>query len=256
MSDKKTVSTHQLQQFPLALKLDRELSFESFWPNENPQPVAALQQLLIQQEPGWVYLAGGVGSGVSHLLQATSNAVLAGEKSGMAKRALYISLAEIVESLNAAAENRGEQMAALFDSLENFDLLCIDDVDSIAGQRVYQEQLFYLLIRLQQRGIRLVLGAKNTPAALDIELADLRSRLAFASVYQLVAPADSVKQKIMQHRAARLGLVMSDEVARFMLNHCARDLASLIAMLDRLDTQALAHSRKLSVPFVKQVFSL
>lgn len=249
MPDK--TSAFSQQQYPLALKFDKELSFDNFWPDQNAEPVAALSQLLNSRESSWIYLAGSTGSGVSHLLQATSNAALTSEKS-----ALYISLAEVLQVLKASTASRNEQMAALFESLETYQLLCIDEIDSIAGNRDYEEQLFYLLIRLQQRKTLLVMGAKNTPAALDIGLADLRSRLAFASIYQLSTPSDDNKQAILQHRAARLGLDMSGEVARFMLNHCGRELITLMAMLDTLDTQALAQSRKLSVPFVKQVLSL
>jgi len=247
MPKQKTVHAQQ-QQYPLALKFDRELSFDNFWAKKNSEPIAALKALLSSDDPNWIYLAGGAGSGVSHLLQATSNEALKKNDS-----ALYLSLAEVVNVLDASAESSGEQLAALFESLENYNLLCIDEIDCIASHRAYQEQLFYLLIRLQQNKIRLVMGAKNTPAALDVALADLRSRLAFASVYQLPAPSDNDKMHILQHRAARLGLDMGDEVARFMLNRCGRELATQLAMLEKLDTQALAQSRKLSVPFVKQV---
>ena len=47
---------------------------------------------------------------------------------------------------------------------------------------------------------------------------------------------------------------LSDDVARYLINRAARDLSELMACLDTLESASLEEKRKLSIPFVKQVF--
>lgn len=258
MSDSSNAQPNLLQQYPLALKLDRETTFDNFWPNNHLELIAAAKGLVDKPTGGWLYLAGSSGSGVSHLLQAVSNYA---DAKGLST--LYLNLAEMLSAmqLNDSDVRKDQPLTALFESLESFDLLCIDDIDYLGQTALqypqYQEQLFYLLVRLQQLPVsRLVFGAKNIASKLGLQLPDLRSRLALASVFHVHYPSDEDKQKILQFRGQRLGLSVSDEVARFIVQRCSRDMHNLINRLDLLDTQAMAESRKLTIPLVKKVFSI
>ena len=54
-------------------------------------------------------------------------------------------------------------------------------------------------------------------------------------------------------RARHRGLELPEETARFLASRARRDMASLHALLDRLDDQALVAQRRLTIPFVKDV---
>jgi DnaA family protein len=49
--------------------------------------------------------------------------------------------------------------------------------------------------------------------------------------------------------------VLGDEVARYLLTHLPRDLASLHAVLERLDQHSLARQRPLTLPLVREALS-
>ena len=54
-------------------------------------------------------------------------------------------------------------------------------------------------------------------------------------------------------QAFRTGLDLPDDTARFLLKRSRRDMASLYALLDKLDVAALRAKRRLTIPFVKNV---
>ena len=56
-----------------------------------------------------------------------------------------------------------------------------------------------------------------------------------------------------QLRAQWRGLELPDETARYMLTRVDRRARALFDLLDKLDRQALAAQKKLTVPFVKSV---
>jgi len=58
--------------------------------------------------------------------------------------------------------------------------------------------------------------------------------------------------RALQLRARHRGLDLPDETAGFLLNRSRRDMASLYALLDRLDTAALEAKRRLTIQFVRE----
>ena len=47
---------------------------------------------------------------------------------------------------------------------------------------------------------------------------------------------------------------LGDDVAQYLINRAARGLGELMSCLETLDEASLEAKRKLSIPFVKQVF--
>jgi DnaA-homolog protein len=96
-----------------------------------------------------------------------------------------------------------------------------------------------------------VLAAADCPPA-DLRLReDLRSRLAWGDVFQLL-PLDDVERRIVLRRAADLrGITLSDEVMDFMLNRFSRNLSSLMLLLETLDGYALRAQRAITIPLIK-----
>ena len=63
------------------------------------------------------------------------------------------------------------------------------------------------------------------------------------------------KHEALQLRAQVRGLELPDNVAEYLMRHYPRDLFGLFERLDMLDTAAMAMQRRLTIPFVKTVFS-
>ncbi|MCZ6829497.1 MAG: DnaA regulatory inactivator Hda, partial [Gammaproteobacteria bacterium] len=210
-------------QLPLAVHLRDEATLDNFL---FPEALLPLRTSLESQhepegEPG-IYLHGGHGSGRSHLLQAACHAQAGGE-------ALYLPLEQLCELV-------AEEVLA---DIEGLALICLDNLDAIAGRASWEEALFHLINRARMSRCRLLFGAVSAPRRLGIELADLESRLSWAVVFHLPEPADAEKLRILQFRASRRGMTLSDEAAQYIFNRASRSLGELIALLEQLDRASM-----------------
>lgn len=217
-------------QIPLQIKLDDAATFENYLPGENTGIVSILRSA---SEP-CIYLWSPEATGKTHLLQALCHQLPAGET-------IYLPLGELVT-----------QPAAVLDGLEQFVQVCLDDVQSIAGDDDWETGLFHLFNRLREQGGRLCLTGTLPPAQLGLRLPDLQSRFSWGPVFQLLPLHDDGKIRAMQLRASRRGFDLPEDVASYLLRRYPRDLHNLFTLLDRLDDATLQAQRRLTIPFVKQ----
>ena len=130
-------------QLPLGLALRDSARFESFFPGQNQEAVSSLQAAAQGTGESLVYLTAPAGLGKTHLLQAACH--VAGESG---RRSGYLPLVEL------------RQVAtAVFDGLEQLELVSLDDVDVIAGEAHWEHALFDLFNRLRDAGATLLLTA-------------------------------------------------------------------------------------------------
>jgi DnaA family protein len=126
-------------------------------------------------------------------------------------------------------------------------------VTRVAGQPRWENALFTLFNSLHESGGTLLSAARSPPAGAEWALPDWKSRLAWGPVVKLAPLDDPAKLAILRLHATRRGLQLPEEVARFLLHHVPRDMASLMHLLDQLDEASLALQRRLTIPLVKQV---
>jgi DnaA-homolog protein len=131
-------------------------------------------------------------------------------------------------------------------------LVIADDVDTLDAA---SQQALFIAINAARDGGPAVLAAGHAPPAELSLREDLRTRLAWGLVYRLKPLTDPEKAHYLRAEAARRGLALSDEVVWYLLNHLPRDLASLHAVLDRLDRRALARQRAVTLPLVREALS-
>lgn len=188
----------------------------------------------------FLYLYGETGTGKTHLLIACAEKV---KKLGF--RVIYLSLAELIQTSEPA----------VLQSLEHADLLCLDDLEAVAGHKEWEVALFHCFNRLHDAKGSLLVATQNNPANSHIQLPDLCSRLATGLVYQLTSMSDEQKQQALILQSQKRGLTMSDDVAQYLLRHYGRDMPALMSVLKQLDKASLQAQRKLTIPFIRQVLA-
>ncbi len=223
-------------QMPLPLKLDERAEFETFVAGENAETLALLRRLAETGEEPFVYLWGPEGSGKTHLLQA------------VCQRAHQLGGTPAYLPLRALTGHSPE----IFQDLEHLDLVCADDLDSIVGRPEWESGFFGLYNRVRDTGGALLVSARQAPAALGVALKDLASRLAWGPVLRLRELHDPDKQRLLVETAARRGMELGPEAARYLLSRQPRDLRSLLALVGRLDEMSLATQRRLTIPFIRE----
>lgn len=230
------------RQLPLNLRLKDSSSFENFLPAINREAVARLRTAVTALAQGRapepvLFLCGAPGTGRTHLLQAACRAA---QSAG--GNALYIPFSEIASFTPAMLED-----------LEQSALVCLDDVERIAGKADWEAAVFALCERLRASGGMLLVAGARPPRELGLQLLDLATRLGWGPVYALTPLSDDERLEAVRLRARNCGLDMPEEVARYILARYPRDLDSLFALLDKLDVASLAEQRRLTIPFLRSI---
>lgn len=229
-----------INQLTLGVGLKDEATFVNFYSGKNEHLITALKNATRATGERVIYFYGGGGQGCTHLLQSCCHEAQQHQKS-----AVYIPLGDFTDFT-----------PEIFDGLESLDLVCVDDVHRIAGKPAWEEAFFHAYNRIHDAGGHLIVTANVPPKALGLTLPDMVSRLVWGIVFQLQPLTDNEKLHVLMMRAERRGLALSEEVGRFLLNHCPRHMSTLFAALDALDKVSLAAQRKLTIPFVKTVLQM
>jgi DnaA-homolog protein len=214
-----------MRQIPLAIGPAPEASFETFVVGDNTLAVAQLRALT-----GPAYLWGASGTGKTHLLAASAHAAMA----------------------RGAASGWFDAGAALpweFDTA--WSLVLLDDCQALDDAR--QRAAFALYIEAQAHGVPVVAAGALPPVDLPLR-EDLRTRLGWGTVFEILPLREAQARAVLRREADRRGIFLSDEVMGYLLTRFSRDLKHLMALLDRLDRFALAEHRAVTVPLLKRMF--
>jgi DnaA family protein len=217
-----------MQQLTFELAAPEAPSFANFVAGPNQEVVARLAQAARGElrEHG-ILVWGAPGAGRSHLLQA---AVAAAD--GRRPVAYY------ADPGLAPPDVPGPGA-----------LLAIDDVDR--ADAAAQGRLFTLFNALQASGGQMLAAASLPPARMPLR-DDLRTRLGWGLVYELVPLGDADKPQALARHAHERGFRLPDEVIAYLLSHGRRDMASLVATLGALDRYSLASKRPVTLPLLRE----
>ena len=225
------------EQLALNFEFRANQTFNDFFPGSNQEVLTHLQRCIAGDGESQIFLCGSPGLGKSHLLQACCHQA---HKQGLS--AFYFDLSA-----------HGLPDPALLTGLEKFDLVCFDNIELIAGDPVWEIAFFNFFNQHRSLGHRLILSAACVPSDLKVQLPDLKTRLTWGLTITLKPLADEDKINALMFKADLMGFEISAQAGRFLLTHFDRDLASLWALLDKLDKASLAAKRKLTLPFLKKI---
>ncbi len=215
--------------------------FESFFVTETSRLlVNSLHQLLQSNAEDFVLISASAGLGKSHLLQAICHKAEALEQSH-----LYLPLQEV----------KAYAPADVLAGHEHIRILCLDDLQAIAGLKNWEEALFNLYNQRLQQGLPLYVSANKTVATLALTLADLVSRLSAMLSFHLHDLNDDEKGALLQFRAAQRGMEINDACVSYIIQRSGRSLSELMHLLEKLDQHSLVQGRKITVPFIKTILS-
>lgn len=225
------------RQLPLAFSRLDIYDFASYLPGANGDAVERLLNTALGRGAKNIYLWGKQGAGKSHLLQAACKLAAADQRP-----CAYVPLALL-----------GDARPEILASLDELSLVCMDDLDAVAGKDEWEVAMFNLFNRLKDADIPLVMSARNSPSGIPICLPDLKSRLAWDLSFRLRPMDESLKMIALKRRAEARGFALSDSVMEYLIRRVNRDTHNLFRWLDRLEVHSLVAQKKLTVPFVKRI---
>jgi DnaA family protein len=219
------------------MRLRERADFDSFVAGANGAVVQQLRACAAGTGHGVYWLSGPAGAGKTHLLQAVcTQAVARGGTS------LYLPLSQLLE-MGPLALTDWQQAA----------VVAVDELDAVIGQRDWELGLFALYREAEERHAVLLAAASAPPGSLPFCLPDLASRFA-AAMPLVLRPLDEAAQRsALQLRARARGLELPDDAALYLQRRFPRDLPTLCALLDTIDSAALQARRRVTVPFIREV---
>lgn len=227
-------------QMALGVKLRDDARFDNFHGSRNLEVARRLESVSASPDGlPVVIICGDADTGKSHLLQAVCH-----KADQLGQSAVCISIEELLPFGPEALTG-----------LDDHQVVCLDDLGQIAGDSRWEEAVFHLYNRILDRGGLLVVSMADVPGAYPFGLADLASRLAHGLVMQLRVYRDEDRMRILIARAEQRGMVLSGDVASFIMRRAPRRLGELLAILDTLDENSLQAQRRLTIPFVKSVMA-
>ena len=208
-----------MRQIPLRIGPGPVPTFENYAPGAN---AAALAALRARPLPASLYLWGPAGAGKTHLLRA----------------------------LAAAAEGRVLTGPVAWE--DGAGLVLLDGCESYDAAR--QHAAFALYVEAATAGVPVVAAGRLPPVDLPLR-EDLRTRLGSGPVFALQPLSDDDTAAVLRREASRRGITLADEVLAYLLTRYARDLGSLMGLLDALDAFSLAEKRAVTVPLLRKMLA-
>jgi DnaA family protein len=224
-------------QIPLELKLPIKAELNDFIASNRDEIISAISQTSSSSQHEFLYIWSAERAGKTHLLSAICQLA-----EDLPQAAIYLPM-----------KQANEFSPEICEGLEIADIICIDDIDEIAGNAAWEQALFNLYNRLRDNNRKLVITSHSSPSSIQVKLPDLKSRLAWGISQSIATLDDTDKKNILQIRARNAGMQLPNETADYLLKNHSRDLNSLIETLDKLEKASLVEKRKLTIPFLRNI---
>jgi len=181
-------------------------------------------------------LWGATASGKTHLLNASADFA---RKQGV--------VLHIYDAMQLRQCDANE-----FEGFSQCDVLAIDNLDAIAGNPQWEACFYQVINRCRDGDYRFLYAMTDKPDDLETTLDDFRSRLQWGLMLQLPSSDDTEIRQILRRRARLIGIELAEDVISYLMTHHARNLATQMAILRRLDGASLSQQRRVTIPLIKQ----
>jgi DnaA regulatory inactivator Hda len=207
-----------MPQIPLPLSLPAIFLAENFFVSSCNK--AAYDTVLGKWESHALYLYGQKGAGKSHL------ASIWAQKFG----------AEVVfcNAINHA-EITGN--------------IVVEDIENCADETA----LFHLFNHCKNSGTKLLMTSAILPSALPFSLPDLTSRLRACALASINEPDDELLGAVLRKQFADRQLLVDDAVIAYLLPRMERSFAGVTELVEKLDQNALAEQKNITVAFARKI---
>ena len=206
-------------------------TFDHFYMDD--QNLCAKDALLKEDD---LFLYGIAGTGKTFLLQSLCN-----HYTNYQKTSLYIPLNDVKE-----------YGASFLDSLEELDLICIDQIDSIAGDDIWEVAIFNLINNCLTSKCRLIFCSRLNPSSINFNLKDLFSRIKRIDHIELLPVSENNLRDAIRFITDLRSLEIGDSEIDYLMTHSTRSITNILEIIDELDLLSLKLKRRITIPLIKE----
>ncbi|MDB3952066.1 DnaA regulatory inactivator Hda [Gammaproteobacteria bacterium] len=214
---------------------ENKSSFDSFYTTKlNKQLLFLLKDEALKED---LLIYGAKDSGKTYLLQALCN-----QFNNQGKSSFFLPIRQAIEL-----------SVDILDSLENIELVCIDGIESLVGNKAWEIGLFNLINRSFNSNNRLIFTSAKNIDGMNFELKDLDSRLRKIQSHELHSLADDDILYALKHIANLRCIELGSKEAQYLLTYANRNISDLVKILESLDQLSMEMKRKITIPLIKEV---
>ena len=214
---------------------ENKSSFKGFYPIEsNKQLLFLLQDADFDDD---LLIFGPKDSGKTYLLQAMCNLV-----NNNGKSSLFLPMKQAIKL-----------SADILDSLEAIELVCLDGIEHVIGNKAWETAMFNLINRSLNSNNRLIFTSSKNIYNMNFKLNDLDSRLRKIQSHELHCLSDNEILNALKYIADLRSIELGNKEAQYLLTYANRNISDLVKILESLDQLSMEMKRRITIPLIKQV---
>jgi len=126
--------------------------------------------------------------------------------------------------------------------------LIIENIEKIENHYFF----LHVINFVKEKNFKVLLTSRLPIKELNIRLQDLKSRLLAYSHSNILLPTDDVLRGIIIKISKDKGILLSDAVINYILNHLERSYSIINSFINELDQLSLIRKKKITIPFIKK----
>ena len=219
-----------MNQLILPYQKNIKKKFDSFFcDNEKNDQIVENIKNIFDSQNNQIYIWGDKSFGKSHLLYAACNYF--GEKN---KKCVYLPLSE-----NKKFE------PDILDGFDNYDLVCIDNIDLIFQKEDWEYSFFVLINKTLDKSKKIIFTSSSSLALNNINLKDFHSRLSSSLIFMINSPNDTTKENILKRVILEKEYNINIEICEYLLKRKDRDIDYLLKIIDKIGNYSLSTNKKI-----------
>lgn len=233
-------------------QLNRRYTFDNFFEGVTNK-LARTAGVAVSNDPGKttfnpLFIYGPSGVGKTHLCHAIGLRI---RQMHPEKRVLYVSAHRFrIQYTDAVIKNTSNDFLNFYQSL---DVLILDDIHELVGLNKTQMAFFHIFNNLHQLGKQLVLTADKAPVDMQGLEERLITRLKWGLTAELGRPDAELRRTILRNKIEAEGLVLSDEVFNYIVDHVTDNIRDLEGVLVSLMANSLINNRPVDMAMAQRV---
>ena len=220
-----------MNQLILPYQKNVKKKFDSFFcDNEKNNQIIENIKNIFNYKNSQVYIWGDKSFGKSHLLYAACNYF--SEKN---KKCVYLPL----------NDNKNFK-SDILDGFDDYDLVCIDDIDLIFRKEDWEYSFFVLINKILDKSKKIIFTSSSSLALNNIDLKDFHSRLSSSLIFMINSPNDITKENILKRVILEKEYNINLDICEYILKRKFRDIDSLLKIIDKIGEYSLSTNKKIS----------